>query len=268
MNFLYDSGSKHAHASNPSIHMLLFLYLGLVYMTTVKQTHNAHHTGHVMLARHGQCMKIRYQINTQPCTRPMPSWGWNSMTCLFLSKKTPTYPRNTDHYPPVYIFSGIRNHIGTLRYLGYVPGVCWNFLRSFTHLKSLRSESLGVQRWGCLWETLSPQNKTHRPQYSLRERQKEINLYVFLGYKYSNLESGCLKHLTFNGHDDLFLGPRPYVQRLDVGGVDHTPPVGSGSGLGDTSQYPRTRYRKAPVDTNAKVERLEGGGNLPKHGRT
>ena len=35
MNFLYESGSKHANASNPSINMLL--YLGHVYITTVKK---------------------------------------------------------------------------------------------------------------------------------------------------------------------------------------------------------------------------------------
>lgn len=181
MSFLYDSGSKHAHASNPSINTLS--YLGHVYMTTVKQTHNAHQTGDVMLARPGQCMKIRYQINT----RPMLSWGWNSMNCLFLSKKTPTYPRNTDRYPPVYIFSGNQNHIGTLRYLGYVPGVCWNLLRSFSHLKSLRSESLGLQRWGCLWETLSPKKKRTVPNIRW-EKGKKRSTYMFFWYKYSNLD--------------------------------------------------------------------------------
>lgn len=133
-------------------------------------------------------MKIRYQINT----RPMLSWGWNSMNCLFLSKKTPTYPRNTDRYPPVYIFSGIRNHIGTLRYLGYVPGVCWNFLRSFSHLKSLRSESLGLQRWGCLWETLSPPKK-NAPSSNFAERKAKRDQLIFFWYKYHQFgPSGCL----------------------------------------------------------------------------
>ena len=163
--------------------MLLFCYLGHVYMTTVKQTHNAHQTGDVMLARPGQCMKIMYQINTWP----MLSWGWNSMNCLFLSKKIPTYPRNTNHYPPVY-FQESEIKLGLWDIWGrYVPGVCWNFLRSFTHLKSLRSESHGLQRWGYLWETPSPPKKKQRPQYSLRERQKEINFY-FCWYKYINLD--------------------------------------------------------------------------------
>lgn len=98
----------------------------------------------------------------------------------------------------VYIFSGIRNHIGTLRYLGYVPGVCWNLLRSFSHLKSLRSESLGLQRWGCLWETLPPKKKNNAPSPIFAERKAKRDQLIFFWYKYSNLESGCLKHLTFN----------------------------------------------------------------------
>lgn len=187
MNFLYDSGSKHAHASNPSINMFLILYLGHVYMTTVKQTHNAHQTGNVMLARPGQCMKIRYQINT----RPMLSWGWNSMNCLFLSKKTPTYPRNTNHYPPVY-FQESEIILG----LWDIWGMFLVFVGIFL------DPSLISNLWGrnplasnvedVFGKPSPPPKKMHRPQYFAERKAKRDQHIFFLVQIHQFGPSGCL----------------------------------------------------------------------------
>lgn len=74
-------------------------------MTTVKQTHNAHQTGDVMLARPGQCMKIRYQINTRPMIMGMK---FDELSVSF--EENSNIPQ--EHRPlSACLFSGIRNHM-------------------------------------------------------------------------------------------------------------------------------------------------------------
>ena len=101
-------------------------------------------------------------------------------------------------------------------------------------------------------------NKKRLPQSQYRERKKEINNCIIY-YIYIQIHKIWKVNVTPPSHQMVscfILVLQPYVRSTLV---KTAPPVGSGSGLGDTSQYLRTRSQKAPGSTNSKVER---GGNL------